>query len=207
MSRVDCGASASEASLIVGPVYGLRLFTYYQDPGGLPPLRGLAYQAPWSPGENESVCHKALYYHAPNSDRVRSGWQWMPGKRQPQRRTGWYPRPCSGMEPSCSCGFYAYHAHEYFGSLSSPGASVRVPFNVGAKGVIEGYGRVVVGPNGFRAEKARIVALARVNPTRMYHIDTPEEDLSMYGVPIFKTQTAMLRAFPVENLTHLAVSE
>lgn len=46
----------------------------------------------------------------------------------------------------CGCGFWAYHD-----GSSYPAGPV--------SGVIEGYGRVTIGPRGFRAEKARIVAL------------------------------------------------
>lgn len=47
----------------------------------------------------------------------------------------------------CSCGFYAYLDDKH----GDVGGEVR--------GVIEGYGRVTVGSRGFRAEKAKILAL------------------------------------------------
>jgi hypothetical protein len=53
----------------------------------------------------------------------------------------------------CMCGFWAYtagiHRMEALGPV--------------VVGMIEGWGRMVIGPKGFRAEKARIVALCFPN--------------------------------------------
>lgn len=59
-------------------------------------------------------------------------------------------KPHSMMLPDCSCGFWAYTNGEHMLSCTGPAVL----------GVIEGWGRCVLGPDGFRAEKARIVALA-----------------------------------------------
>jgi len=56
---------------------------------------------------------------------------------------------------SCGCGFWAYWDVGGLGanwSLSSSGLPV--------VGIIEGYGRVLLGERGFRSQKARIAALA-----------------------------------------------
>lgn len=58
--------------------------------------------------------------------------------------------PHSLMLPACDCGFWAYTNGEHLLNLSGPGCL----------GIIEGWGRMVLGPHGFRAEKARVVALA-----------------------------------------------
>lgn len=70
------------------------------------------------------------------------------------------PGPVAEPEPpkhhvgqiDCSCGYYAYFdgGNDY----AAPGQ---------VTGIIEGYGTVTVGDRGFRAEKARLVAL--VDPT------------------------------------------
>lgn len=49
---------------------------------------------------------------------------------------------------TCACGFYAYYSEEN-----------RMYADFGVTGIIEGYGKTVVGTKGFRSEKARVVAL------------------------------------------------
>ena len=63
-------------------------------------------------------------------------------------------KPHALMMPECDCGFWAYTADTHILSLTGPAVL----------GVVEGWGRCVLGPHGFRAERARIVALAF--PTR-----------------------------------------
>lgn len=53
------------------------------------------------------------------------------------------------LMPECGCGFWAYTSGEHILSVPVPAVL----------GVVEGWGRMVLGPHGFRAEKARIVAL------------------------------------------------
>lgn len=50
---------------------------------------------------------------------------------------------------NCTCGFWAYNSPLRMGSRE----------NGSIVGIIEGYGRVTYGPHGFRASKARIVAV------------------------------------------------
>jgi hypothetical protein len=52
---------------------------------------------------------------------------------------------CSGAEPECLCGFYAYY------NRINPGA--------GAAGIIRGYGKTTIGHMGFRSMKARVLAV------------------------------------------------
>ncbi|HEU5032720.1 MAG TPA: hypothetical protein VFV01_47910 [Spirillospora sp.] len=52
----------------------------------------------------------------------------------------------------CGCGFWAYSEAR---SRWSTGASHLVAY-----GIVQGWGRMVVGPRGFRSEYARVVALA-----------------------------------------------
>jgi hypothetical protein len=59
-------------------------------------------------------------------------------------------KPHALMMPDCDCGFWAYTADSHVLSVTGPAVL----------GVIEGWGRCVLGPHGFRAEKARIVGLA-----------------------------------------------
>ena len=65
--------------------------------------------------------------------------------------------------------------------------------------MIEGYGRVSVGSRGFRAEKAKIVALIRDDglPAEIW------EGLAQQypSARIFDTRAKMLRSFPVDSST------
>lgn len=85
----------------------------------------------WDSGTNTAVCLAPKGWFAPSP----SGRPAMP--------------PHTRIIPECDCGFWAYTNGDHF--LSVPGPAVL--------GIIEGWGRMVVGPYGFRAEKARIVAL------------------------------------------------
>ena len=60
----------------------------------------------------------------------------------------------------CLCGFYAYYDRDYWVRRESWSAQ-RWPI---VTGVIEGWGRCVVGNKGFRAENALIVGLALPEP-------------------------------------------
>lgn len=69
------------------------------------------------------------------------------------------------MLPECDCGFWAYTNGEHLLSMSGGGPV--------ALGIVEGWGRMVLGPHGFRAEKARIVALylgGDVKPAKESHL-------------------------------------
>lgn len=63
------------------------------------------------------------------------------------------------IKADCDCGFWAYTNGDHYLSVGGPAAL----------GVVEAWGRVVVGPDGFRAEKARIVGLCFPTPR-------PEQD-------------------------------
>jgi hypothetical protein len=86
---------------------------------------------------------------------------------------------------NCTCGFYAYFngKNTYFRYN---------PFDVAA--VIEGYGNVTVGTEGFRAEKARIKAM--FTPGFREHWNF----LQQFEVPIYDTYPHMLRAHPLAAL-------
>lgn len=54
----------------------------------------------------------------------------------------------------CDCGFWAYTAGSHVMSIRGPSVT----------GIIQGWGRMVIGPHGFRAQRARIVALCLNQP-------------------------------------------
>lgn len=84
-----------------------------------------------------------------NGDRELMGkWlnPWRPGETVAAVPEGHVP-PC--FDPVCGCGLWAFW-----------GRPVGVWVAPEVVGVIEGSGRLVAGPDGFRAERARIVELA-----------------------------------------------
>lgn len=120
--------------------------------------------------------------------------------------------PPADMAMDCTCGFYAFWdgSNDY-----------RDEGHVNA--VVEGYGVVVIGPRGFRAQKTRIVALHIPPPLPDYEGESdvvalavairdllrtwffggpPALDITAKvrrhypGVPVFDTFDAMVAAYP-----------
>lgn len=96
----------------------------------------------------------------------------------------------------CSCGFYAYHGANSDSSYGGP-----------LWGVVEGYGRVTIGSHGFRAQKAKILALAWKEPyTKLVTIPgstsisvmatgSSGEQSLVYVPPQIETRTIPLKDF------------
>ena len=74
------------------------------------------------------------------------------------RGQGWLDEPHASPDPRCQCGIYAYHR---------PGLRAYYGEWAWAEGIITAWGRIEVHADGFRAEHARIEALARPD------LDTP----------------------------------
>jgi hypothetical protein len=64
---------------------------------------------------------------------------------------GWLEAPHESPHPDCRCGIYAYHR---------PGLRTYFGEHYWCEGVISAWGRVVVYADGWRAEHARVEALA-----------------------------------------------
>lgn len=104
----------------------------------------------------------------------------------------------------CSCGIYAHYL---------PLESYERGSNV--FGVVEASGRILMGTKGFRAEKAKIVALAGYGTATRW-FTTEEKTRGVYpkglvdfctsiGVPYFPTVRQMVYEFPQVDLTSLGV--
>lgn len=135
--------------LYAGTMVGLRVFRFRSDGS----LTGYYHQIEWTPGENKAICLNDSVVFRPNP--IIAGGQ---------------PLSMSACDIphevslDCTCGFYAYHSglNEYDGSPNSVAA------------VVEGYGHMVVGDRGFRAGKARILALI-VPPGTPLSVESDEE--------------------------------
>lgn len=158
-----------EAEFAPGVVTGTRSF----DVDKLGRLLGVAYAAVWLPGENQAKCMDRSYDFAYSST-LRPEWRVMESGRPPHSMT------------VCGHGLYGYYegSNDYY----SPGRVM---------GVVEAYGETIIGTRGFRASKARIVAL---------HI--PEEVSSAQrglivrnypDVAVFDSFEAMVAEFPADD--------
>lgn len=154
----DTGCTGS-TPLVLGAARGMR--TFYLDEDGW--LRGVTYRAPWRDGENLAKCYVARPLHAMvKTTRAFLGARPAPYTMggvvfdadpdvPPVPEEGHELVPCKGMEPGCGCGFYAYHTGDVRYATNGPGCRV--------VGVVEAYGKLILGTTGFRAEKARILGV------------------------------------------------
>lgn len=129
----------------------------------------------WTPGENEATCL------------VKTGLSMRKKEPyQPSAKAFWIPeegaRPHDPGSIQCNCGFHAM----YDGAVDYTKPDY-------VDGIIEGYGHVAAGSRGFRASKARIVAL--VAP-RYENVFAPLLKNAYPDVPIFDTLALALVSFP-----------
>jgi hypothetical protein len=96
-------------------------------------------------------------------------------------------------EVACTCGFYGLWAMQ----ADPPGPELLWNMHVGISGgpglilgVVEGTGRVLLGTEGWRAQRARVAALF-VSP-RLPRVPKVLEDISCrYGVPMYRNLRAI----------------
>lgn len=108
---------------------------------------------------------------------------------------------------SCTCGVYAHYL-----PLESYEKQRNSIF-----GVVECSGKLLMGTKGFRAEKAKVVALAGYGPCNQWFENTdktrgvyPEDVVDFctsIGVPYFPTVKQMVYEFPQVDLSSLGVPD
>jgi len=158
----------------LGSVRGARTFKLGPDDH----LMGLVFQSIWLPGLNNAECRRMggvdKPFYIPVSKRAITEGETTDLREAPHSIAG------------CSHGFYAYYdgSNDYH--------------NTGdIHGMIEGYGEVVIGTRGFRAMKAKIVALSFAETIRLADKDRVLATMHTYaGVPIFDTFEMMVSAYP-----------
>lgn len=158
----------------VGTVRGIRAWSL--STGDQAGIESVTNRYAWQPGENIAHCIQQKMCDCPECraerDAVRAA---IPHRVE-----------------RCECGFYAYFggADEYYVRPSTSYAS----------GVIEGYGQVVLGTKGFRAAKARVLALclpAGSDSNCRIRQEVTALVAHRFGVPLYETQPDMLAAFPL----------
>ncbi|KTR95374.1 hypothetical protein NS220_06125 [Microbacterium testaceum] len=157
-----------EREFAAGVVTGTRSF----DVDKLGRLIGVAFATVWRPGENIARCMQR-----PDPMAYLTGRE--PGKLREASRA-----PHSLAD--CPHGFYGYYegSNDYY----EPGRVMAV---------VEAYGETVIGTRGFRASKARIVAMhipsdISVGTRRLVTRNYPD-------VPLFDSFSAMVAEFPPDD--------
>ena len=186
--------------LAVGVVTGARSFEVDQ----LGRLTGVNYKQVWRPGENTAECRKQENYSwggfLPSHFTLRLDSALAAGgltttlptdkkrrKKPPVSHVEMVPaEPAPHTMGSCACGFYAYYdgSNDYHakGRISA---------------VVEGYGETLIGTRGFRASKARIIALRipKSVPIRLQTLVARNYP----DVPLFAKFSEMVEAFPPDG--------
>lgn len=188
--------SGTEFDFAAGSMFGLR--SWSMDEHGR--LHGVTHMEVWRPGENLSVCKKSQPVRTgqcPTNARLlaeRSG-----SKKKRREGLGFSVlgscgKHCDGQshwrenvaphlfDPNCECGFWAY---------DEDGFTAHGPVT----GVIEAYGKVTIGTKGFRAEKARIVALARTGESAL-SASVIQRLETLYRAPFYADKAELVDAFP-----------
>ena len=130
-----------------------------------------------------------------------AGHEWQPGVNVAECRVEQVTEQDGsrgGMDPDCTCGFYAYwrYTDDHWPLWSLRGLRI--------VGVIEGWGRVTIGAKGFRCEKAKVLAVA---PRSRGSLDGDGRDRETMArlaevfpnVAQFDTVDAMLAEFPPDD--------
>lgn len=167
-----------------GSVVGLRGFSV----DTLGRLIGPSYGQVFHTGENLAECRK---------DRMQAiGWYSLGGL------VGWGPSGAITADPldaveskrpkpehtigglGCGCGFYAYFdgCNDYVANGHA---------SVGA--IIEGYGVCTVGSRGFKASKARLLAIIVSDS----FASSPRIERNYDGIPFYRTQDKAVAAHPL----------
>jgi hypothetical protein len=172
-------ARPKDVALVAGSVIGVRAWRI-DGRGQLWPL-SVRSVPPWEAGENLAACHRE--------------------ERRPELVLCENP-DCpichkaahQGFEADCVCGFYGV-----WQPLSVP-VNSEAPWYVA--GVVEAYGRVVLGPIGFRASKARVLALCGTHPSwRRQPVVTPPLHRQWEQVPRFDSLREALAEYPTTDPT------
>jgi hypothetical protein len=91
------------------------------------------------------------------------------------RGVGWLHEPHESPHEDCQCGIYAYH---------SPGPRSWFGEAYWCEGVVSAWGRLVVHNDGFRAQDARVEALAVPDELRRVGAEQVHRAAAALGVPV-----------------------
>lgn len=168
----------SGIDLAIGSVRGWRDWVLTTD-GVLTPVTHRS-GGEWLPGENVATCQ--AYVH-----KKQIGEQGdLSDAEYAEKRAHW--KRTHTMD-ECEHGFYAYFDGSH--QMYSTGPRIR--------GVIEGFGEVLIGTKGFRASKAKILAVCITPFEGMWKLDPFFIDrlkANYPGVAFYESELAMRAEFP-----------
>jgi len=95
--------------------------------------------------------------------------------RRLTRGVGWLDEPHDSPHEACQCGIYAYH---------TPGPRSWFGEAYWCEGVVSAWGRLVVHGDGFRAEHARVEALAAPSSAVAYGAAAVQRAAERLRVPV-----------------------
>jgi hypothetical protein len=158
---------------IVGSVRGFRWWRLSGAAQLLSPWRG---PVSWKAGENEAACL---------ARRGMFGW-----------RTSRTPHPQGCPATACECGFYGLHSlPELNEDLDRAIWEIDTATSGGHHGLVlgvaAGYGRVLIGTQGWRARFGRILALY-AGPTVTDHTREMGATAAAYRVPLYRDLDAIV---------------
>ncbi len=195
--------------LSIEPVVGVRVFRV----DDLGRLRGVTHQDIWRPGENVAACYApgpqlpsvpmdlALLQAPPSYVDFHVPFHTAKAQRRKARkadvRMKEWKDECQRLRDEweghgldkCDHGFWAYY---------TPQSDYASPDKV--YGVVEGYGQCVIGTKGFRASKARIVALSLPPATdEMHGYRLSLVQRNYPDVPTYPSLARMLTEHPLSH--------
>lgn len=199
MSLNEVQADCTGYDLAIGSIFGVRAFRIDR----LDRLTALQFAYRWTPGENVAKCLGQQHTDECLAERAKI-------KASQVGSIGFYfgsvvcpcPAPGDGQalhdDEGCPCGFYAFvEDDERIGDTGAYGPIVL--------GVIEGYGRTLVGSKGFRCQKARIVGLTipkgpkRNEKFKQWRRKRQQILADLYDVPVYKGLPDLLVNHPVSE--------
>ena len=163
----------TEALPMIGSIRGYRWWRVGPSGELLSPWRG---PIRWSSGENEAAClgRRAMF-----------GWKMAKA-----------PHPNGTPSVGCECGYYALHSLPELND--TPGRSI---WEIDAEtsggrhglvlGIVEGYGRVLIGTAGWRSRFARILALFSAGRPPSIDRAAMEDIAARYEVPLYRDLPAL----------------
>lgn len=220
---VGGGPAYSGRPFIMGTLRGSRSF-------GVTPtghLTGVVFRRVWYPGTNHADCRVEVGWEIPgrgiadtltpvNSPPAeggspwRLGWEWSIGTERgfitSKPKPLWQDFDAPGHDiADCNCGFYGF----FNGSLDYAD-------DHRASGIVEGFGMVNVGTRGFRASKARVIALymppeaspdaeGKVSSWKLHPGSTEKVAANYPDVPMYSDLNRMLFDFPTDPPNQAAI--
>lgn len=187
----------SDRPFVAGSLTGIRAFSV----DALGRLTGVTHKQVWLPGENIADCRRVEYGNTwghgglvTPGHLVQSIFEWTAPRQRVSlvhagREAAKKERELASHRPgslACQCGFYAYFDDAYNNPYDQKDR---------VRGLVEGYGLVTVGSRGFRAEKAKIVAL--IISTNRRNALTDRLIANYSGVPVFARRRDALEKFPL----------